>query len=55
MFRILGHDIRKLHFSTEKDVSQTAGKFLKKASVQAMKAFPPFFGEVYEIGHFIKS
>jgi ubiquinone/menaquinone biosynthesis C-methylase UbiE len=55
MFRLLGYDIRKYHFSTEKDVSQTAGRFLKKNSVQPMKAFPSFFGNVYEVGHFIKS
>lgn len=55
MFRILGYDIRDHHFSTEKDISQTAGRFLKKVSVQAMKAFPSFFGDVYEIGHFMKT
>ena len=54
MFRILGYDIRDHHFSTEKDISQTAGRFLKKISVQAMKAFPSFFGDVYEVGHFMK-
>lgn len=55
MFRLLGYNIRDYHFSTEKDISQTAGRFLKKVSVQAMKASPSFLGDVYEIGHFIKS
>lgn len=55
MFRLLGYNIRDYHFSTEKDISQTAGRFLKKIAVRAMKAFPSFLGNVYEIGHFIKS
>ena len=55
MFRILGYDIRNYHFSTEKDISRTAGQFLNKVSVQAMKAFPSFFGDVYEVGHFMKT
>jgi ubiquinone/menaquinone biosynthesis C-methylase UbiE len=55
MFRLLGYNIRDHHFSTEKDISQTAGRFLKKIAVRAMKAFPSFLGDVYEIGHFIKS
>lgn len=54
MFRILGYDIRDHHFSTEKDISRSAGKFFKKTSIQAMKAFPSVFGNVYEIGHFTK-
>lgn len=55
MFRLLGYNIRDYHFSTEEDISQTAGRFLKKIAVRAMKAFPSFLGNVYEIGHFIKS
>ena len=55
MFRILGYDIRKYHFSTEKDILETAGQIFKKVSVQAMKALPSFLGNVYEIGHFIKT
>jgi ubiquinone/menaquinone biosynthesis C-methylase UbiE len=54
MFRILGYDIHEHHFSTEKDISKTAGQFLKKVSVRAMKAFPSVLGDVYEIGHFVK-
>lgn len=55
MFRILGYNIRDYHFSTEKDISQTAWQFLKKVSVHSMKASPSFLGDVYEIGHFVKS
>lgn len=54
MFRLLGYDIRLHHFSTERDVERAAEKTLQKVSVQAMKATPSFFGDVYEIGHFIK-
>jgi len=55
MFRMLGYNIRKHHFSTEMDVAQAAGRFLKKVSIQAMQASPAFLGAVYEIGHFIKA
>ena len=55
MFGMLGCKIRDHHFSTEKDISHTARRFLKKVSVRPMKAFPAFFGDIYEIGHFIKS
>jgi ubiquinone/menaquinone biosynthesis C-methylase UbiE len=54
MFRLLGYDIRIHHFSTERDVERAAGRVLQKISVQAMKAVPSFFGDVYEIGHFTK-
>jgi ubiquinone/menaquinone biosynthesis C-methylase UbiE len=50
MFRILGYYIRDHHFFTEKDISQTAGRFFNKVSVQAMKAFPCFLA-TYEVGH----
>lgn len=54
MFRLLGYNIRLHHFSTERDVERAAEKHLQKVSVQAMKATPSFFGDVYEIGHFTK-
>lgn len=54
MFRLLGYNIREHHFSTEKQVSEAAEKIFKKEQVQAMKAFPSFFGNVYEVGHFTK-
>jgi len=55
MFRMLGYNIRKHHFSTEIEVKEAAEKFFKKEQVHAMKAFPSFFGNVYEIGHFTKA
>lgn len=54
MFRLLGYDIRKHHFSTEREVMLAAEKAFQKISVEPMKAAPSFFGKVYEIGHFIK-
>lgn len=53
-FRLLGYNIRKYHFSTEIDVRLAAEKHFKKISVNPMKAFPSFWGSVYEVGHFIK-
>lgn len=54
LFRLLGYDIRKYHFSTEVDVAQVAGKNFTKVSLEVMKAIPSFLGNVYEVGHFIK-
>ncbi len=54
VFRLLGYNIREHHFSTEKQVMEAAEKAFDKEQVQAMKAFPSFFGNVYEIGHFTK-
>jgi ubiquinone/menaquinone biosynthesis C-methylase UbiE len=54
MFRLLGYNIRLFHFSTEQDVSQAAGRLLEKDSVRSMKAILPFFGDVYQVGHFVK-
>ena len=54
MFAMLGYNIRKYHFSTEKDVAAAASKHFKPVRVTAMKGTPAVFGDVYEIGHFIK-
>lgn len=54
MFKMLGCDIRKEHFSTEKDVAKAAGEKLEKVSVRQMISRPPIFGPVYEVGHFRK-
>jgi ubiquinone/menaquinone biosynthesis C-methylase UbiE len=54
MFKVLGYDIRKAHFSTEKDVSSAAGKFFQLQNIIQMKAVPSWFGSVYEVGHFRK-
>jgi len=55
MFKLLGYDIRKAHFSTEKNVSDAALKIMRKENIRQMRSTPPWFGVVYEIGHFTKS
>ncbi len=54
MFRILGHNIRNEHFSTEKEIAQAAHKVFSKGHVLQMKSTPPIAGAVYEVGNFIK-
>ena len=54
MFASLGYNIRKYHFSTEKDISTAASKHFRQVRILPMKSTPAFFGNVYEIGHFIK-
>ena len=54
MFTLLGYNIRKYHFSTEKDVAIAAHKHFQQVRVIPMKGRPALFGNVYEIGHFIK-
>jgi ubiquinone/menaquinone biosynthesis C-methylase UbiE len=54
MFALLGYNIRKYHFSTEKDVAAAAAKHFKQVRVTPMKSTPAMFGNVYEIGHFVK-
>jgi SAM-dependent methyltransferase len=54
MFKCLGHDIRKEHFSTESDVSSAAAGALEKVRVVQMRSRPGLFGAVYEVGHFRK-
>jgi ubiquinone/menaquinone biosynthesis C-methylase UbiE len=55
MFRLLGYNIRKHHFSTEKDVFDAASSVLDKMRVVRMQSSPPILGAVYEIGHFVKT
>ncbi len=54
MFRMLGHDIREEHFSTEREIAQAAHKAFSKGHVVQMKSTPPIGGVVYEVGNFIK-
>lgn len=54
MFALLGYNIRKYHFSTEKDVSAAAAKHFEQVRVTPMKGLPGFLGNVYEVGHFTK-
>lgn len=55
MFWLLGFNIRKHHFSTEKDVSDAAGGIFEKVRIIQMQGVPSLFGPVYEIGHFVKN
>jgi ubiquinone/menaquinone biosynthesis C-methylase UbiE len=54
MFALLGYNIRKYHFSTEKEVSGAASKHFQPVRITPMKSTPAVFGNVYEIGHFVK-
>lgn len=54
MFRLLGYDIRKEHFSTEKQIAEVARDQFVEGRITGMKSFPPLFGNVYEVGHFHK-
>ena len=54
MFALLGYNIRKHHFSTEQDVAAAASKHFNQVQVIPMKSTPAVFGNVYEIGSFIK-
>lgn len=55
MFRLLGHDIRREHFSTEREIAAAAGRVFKKVRLIEMKSTPPLFGTVYEVGNFVKA
>jgi ubiquinone/menaquinone biosynthesis C-methylase UbiE len=54
MFRLLGHNIREEHFSTEEEIADTARKIFSKGKVIHMKSTPPIAGAVYTVGNFIK-
>ncbi len=54
MFKMLGHDIRDEHFSTEKEIAAAAHKVFSKGKVIEMKSTPPIAGAVYTVGNFIK-
>jgi ubiquinone/menaquinone biosynthesis C-methylase UbiE len=54
IFRILGHNIRDEHFSTEKEIAAAAYKAFLKGKVIQMKSVPPIAGAVYNVGNFIK-
>ena len=54
MFALLGYNIRKHHFSTEKDIAAAAARHFQQVRILPMKSTPAVFGNVYQIGHFIK-
>jgi ubiquinone/menaquinone biosynthesis C-methylase UbiE len=53
-FRLLGYDIHKYHFSTEKDVSAAASNVFEVVRLVQMWGILPMFGRVYEVGHLVK-
>jgi 2-polyprenyl-3-methyl-5-hydroxy-6-metoxy-1,4-benzoquinol methylase len=54
-FKLLGHNIREHHFSTEEDVRMNAEKVLTKIKLVNMNSMIPFLGTVYQVGHYVKS
>lgn len=52
MFRLLGHDIRLEHFSTEQDVWNAARKILQPVRRRPLQGLAGLLGPVYEVGHF---
>jgi ubiquinone/menaquinone biosynthesis C-methylase UbiE len=54
MFRLLGNDIRTQHFSTDNEVYQAAIQILSPVRIKKMFGPMRLFGEVYEVGHFMK-
>ena len=54
MFKLLGHNIRNEHFTTEHEISAEAHKAFAKRRVIQMKSTPPIAGAVYEVGNFVK-
>lgn len=54
MFRLLGHDIRREHFSTEKQIAAAARTYFHCERLIPMRSRPPIFGTVYEVGHFTR-
>lgn len=55
IFALLGYNIRRHHFSTEKNVFNAANSILDKVRIIRMQSTPSLFGAVYEVGHFVKS
>jgi ubiquinone/menaquinone biosynthesis C-methylase UbiE len=54
MYRMMGVDIRKLHFSTEIEISQAAGQHFQCAAIRDLKSVIPGIGSIYQVGHFVK-
>jgi ubiquinone/menaquinone biosynthesis C-methylase UbiE len=52
MFRLLGHDIRREHFSTEKDIAGAAARAFKRERLIVMRTA---LGPVYTVGNFTKA
>jgi ubiquinone/menaquinone biosynthesis C-methylase UbiE len=50
-FLLLGYNIRRYHFSTEKDVRTAAERLFRKVNISEIKSL---FGPVYQVGSFKK-
>jgi len=55
MFSLLGYNIREHHFSTEKDIFNIADSIFEEKRIIQMQSIPSFLGQVYEVGHFVKT
>jgi len=51
IFRLLGYNIRKHHYSTEKDVETGARKVFERGQIKEMNTV---WGAVYQVGSFLK-
>jgi len=47
-FRLMGHDISKEHFSTERDVAQAAGEKFELVEMKKLSSFFGLAGTIYE-------
>jgi ubiquinone/menaquinone biosynthesis C-methylase UbiE len=52
MFRMMGVDIRKHHFATEKDVREAASAALSMVRIVDLRLPIPALGSIYQVGHF---
>lgn len=53
-FKILGYDIRKLHFSNEKQIFQEASRYFTQKRVRHLPFPGKIFGNIYEVVQFRK-
>lgn len=54
MFRLLGYDIHKEHFSTERQIADAVREIFGVGEIKEMFPILRLLGPVYEVGHFIK-
>jgi ubiquinone/menaquinone biosynthesis C-methylase UbiE len=54
MYRVMGVNIRELHFSTEKEISQVADRVFQRFALRDLKSFIPGMGSIYQVGHYVK-
>lgn len=54
-FRFLGYDIRRHHFSTEKDVAAAAQQQFKHRRIAQLRPWFGLLGPVYEVGSFVRT